>query len=665
MENSEEICVIFHIIEDESNKPTLFNVYLAFDKTNAIDVNAPLKLRDEYFPKLKDKLFTYIILNIDNVDAKFLITLYYAANHITIIKSKRIGVSYEIINQIFCDGKSSFIEKIVFDDSNGKKMEVKNFDNIGNKYRKRFLIVNSPITINLPIKFDKIKQKLSYKIVALPENKTLVYEIKEPEKITKITIDLEQFQSIQSSIQELMKEYNKDKMSKILKDIKKYKTYFRQNLINKEDFDWDIKELNAFYHYQAFHLLLLSKTSKNNSLLEYFRLSREVYNKFYLQLFNNFDLNYYDKILAITALFSILIFDSRKEANKYCILGEYEMITFTNLKFECYKYAFNYINKIIEELKEESFIFLPLLQVSTGYGIDLNSDDNKTKVFELSMLNSEMIKRHLKNLIPNFLFRVKHCSIKDVRGATDEKTGVTFIYESTIFKNNIPLEIHECMTLRPKDSAVNITFTLSHEIFMHKNLRSVDSSDEGKITPTKFIGPKLNIKTFFYTDKSKFCNCLAIYKKKDNVNNIPEKGESGRFFEYFFEDDNNNEESNIKHKIIYTLKTYTGFGDLIDKVELIVSKDADGLKKYIEQKILDNNAKPLYEKKMLGLKRNRVESKDITSSSAENCNEDMAQNVESESQEQEKSDDKDEEEESEGDNYLIKEEIDRKYNIVI
>ena len=68
---------------------------------------------------------------------------------------------------------------------------------------------------------------------------------------------------------------------------------------------------------------------------------------------------------------------------------------------------------------------------------------------------------------------------------------------------------------------------------------------------------------------------------------------------------------------------------------------------------------------MLGLKRNRVESKDITSSSAENCNEDMAQNVESESQEQEKSDDKDEEEESEGDNYLIKEEIDRKYNIVI
>ena len=95
-----------------------------------------MKLREEYFSKLKDKLFTYIILNIDNVEAKFLITLYYAANHITIIKSKRIGVSYEIINQIFCDGKSSFIEKIVFDDSNGKKMEVKNFDNIWNKYRK-------------------------------------------------------------------------------------------------------------------------------------------------------------------------------------------------------------------------------------------------------------------------------------------------------------------------------------------------------------------------------------------------------------------------------------------------------------------------------------------------------------------------------------------------
>jgi hypothetical protein len=63
-------------------------------------------------------------------------------------------------------------------------------------------------------------------------------------------------------------------------------------------------------------------------------------------------------------------------------------------------------------LKEDSFIFLPLLQVNSGYSLDLNTNGEKKEIFELSMINVKMIQRHLKHLMPKFIFRVNHPSIQ-------------------------------------------------------------------------------------------------------------------------------------------------------------------------------------------------------------------------------------------------------------
>ena len=125
------------------------------------------------------------------------------------------------------------------------------------------------------------------------------------------------------------------------------------------------------------------------------------------------------------------------------------------------------------KLKEDSFIFLPLLQVTSGYGIDLNSDDNKTEIFELSMINVYMVKNHLKILIPKFLIRADNRGIKDVRGCMDRHTGIMCIYEKKIFRNNIPLDVNDYMNLRSKDSAINLSFAIPHELLIHKNLRTV------------------------------------------------------------------------------------------------------------------------------------------------------------------------------------------------
>ena len=161
---------------------------------------------------------------------------------------------------------------------------------------------------------------------------------------------------------------------------------------------------------------------------------------------------------------------------------------------------------------------------------------------------------------------------------------------------------------------------------MHKKFRFDMVSIDGKKTPIKFIGLKFDIKSFFYTNEKANLDCLAIYtKKKEKLKNLPENGESGRMFEYFF-----GNEDKIGKPLIYILKTYIGFGDLINKVNLVVDRDADKLLDYINKKIQDGNAKPLLKNELLNRKRKREELKDII----ENNNNDF----ESEEKEEEEDD---------------------------
>lgn len=286
------------------------------------------------------------------------------------------------------------------------------------------------------------------------------------------------------------------------------------------------------------------------------------------------------------------------------------------------------------------------------------------------MMNIDMVKSHLKLLMPKFFIRVDNIGIRDIRGCMDRHTGIMCIYENTIFRNIIRLEVNDYMNQRPKDSAINIFFTISHELFMHKNLRSVFSNPKGKETTTKFNGPKLDIKTFFYTNKNSFYNCLTSYTKtKNKLDTVPDKGESGQNFESFFKKNDNNNiiiniENDIEHKIIHILKSYVGFGDLLEKVDLIINNNIDGLINYINQKIKDDNVKPLFEKKVLNQKRNRPKS-----NVNENYIEDKTHNKENAFREEDEENDEEseyeDEDEDEDDNYLIKVENKGANNIII
>ena len=607
MFNPNKPCVIFHIKEGKDLSSTCpFTIRFEFEPEKTIAFNEPFQLKDKLFTKKKDKISTNILITIGEIKMTFLINLYYAENHITIFKSKKIGVSYEIINQISYYGDSKPLEQISFKDADDDNIIVKDYDNIGNQYRRRFLIVNCPIEIDLPIKYENIKQNSSYKVVVLPTKKILVFQINSEKKNEKTNLDIDGFKLVQNRIDNLINKYSKDELNNISNELKKYNSYFDQALISKEDFDWKFEELQAFYYYHFFRMFYFSKTEKNDKLKEYYNNAIKIFCYNYKILLNTFEINIYNKILAIKSLYSIINYDSTNDKNKNYLIGSYTFMTYKSCKEQCYIYSMKYLNEIIEELKEDSFIFYPILQVNSGSNIDLNSEDSKNEIFEISMLNVEMIKNHLKSLMPKFIFIAKHPTIDDTRGAIIKNTGIIFIYESNIFHNTLGYSIEEYKSRLPKDAAINISFTLSHEIFMHQKFRSDMTSPDGKKTPLKFIDLRFNIKTFYFANNKNDLDCLAIFSKSgDKLKTIPDKGESGRMFEYFFEDPDR-----IENNIIHILKSYLGFGDLIDNVGLVINRKVDELINYINQKFKDKNVKPLLENEFLNKKREREELKD-------------------------------------------------------
>ena len=419
--------VIFHIKEIKELVSTCsFSIRFEFDKKEITNLNDIYNLKREYFPKKKDKITTYIYLTIDDIKMKFLIDLYYAENHITIIKSKNIGVAYEIINQISYEENNFPLGQICFKENDNNDIIVKDYDNIGNKFRRRFLVVNAPIKNDLAINFDKLKNNMSYKVVLLPKNKNLVYEIKEPEKIEKINLDLEQFKLVQNRIENVLKAGTEEEIKDISKELEKYNKYFDQILINKEDFDWKFEEFQPFYFYLKFNLFYKSKNETAAELIEYYQNSLSIFSQNYDEILFTFEISNYDKVLAIKSLYIMICYDSLN--NDSYILGSYQFLSLYNNKYDCYKYAFKFLNDIIDNLSEDSFIFYRILQANSGKSIDINSEDNKNEVFEISMLNVEMIKSHLKSLIPKFLFTVNHPGNTKISGATEKNTGIIYIF---------------------------------------------------------------------------------------------------------------------------------------------------------------------------------------------------------------------------------------------
>ena len=561
------------------------NVKFGFCDTKIIDLKKAFLIDDKYFCKLKDKFKTHIIITTDNHYIKFIITLYYGENHITIFKSNTIGICLEIINMIFYSF-GNFLDKIDFE--NG--ISVVDYDIIGNLFRRRFLVINFLINIKLNINNLKMEEQKSYKISLLPKD-IIVQENQETNKLFKEEIkNIKEMKRINGEIDKIVDKGDFNKIKNMISQLSPYDEYFNQDLMNKSEFKWNTDEFECYYHYFKFKLYLLRCCGIISEKVEYYSSAIKIFFDIYEQLKLIPDISNYEKICAITSLYRRLKSDCENKENHIHSIGKYKLVYMNeNNKNKCYNLVYKFVSNIIDNLKENSFIFLPILQANSGFIKDINSKDKKD-IFELSMINENMIKNHLKSLLPKVIFIIRHPIIKLKRGSTDKNTGNIFIYESSIFRNNLNKSFDNIINNNPEDSAVIISFVILHEIFMHKKIRSNPDFFPGRETPSKFIGPNLDIKNFYYSNNKHNLDPLSIYNKNEDKNKIPEEGEYGKMFEYFSE--------NEKLEIIHSLKKYLGFGDLLQKVDLIVDQNLDGLRSYVKNKIEKGEVQPLIKDKI-------------------------------------------------------------------
>ena len=576
--------IVFHIVEDNLNPTKFLEIKLGFCSSEKIDLSKTFIINDKYFTKQKDKFKTNIFLTTENNKIKFLITLYYGENHISIFKSNNIGGCFEVI-QMFFNSFGNPLNTIKFANGNNGEAIVTHYDTFQNLYRRRFLAINYPINIKLNINnLFKMEEKKNYKINLLP-NDIIVQENLELPKLEKKEIkDLKEMKILNAAIDKIIKDRDTSKIKYIENKLAPYDDYYNQDLMNKEEFNWNSDEFTGYYHYFKFKLFLLNSCEISSRKIEYYLKAIKIFSDIYEQLKLINDVSVYEKIRAITSFYRKLRNDAENKENKKHLIGEYKLLNMNSTKNKCYNLVYQFLINIIDNLKENSYIFLPILQANSGFSENINSNDKKN-IFEISMININMIKRHLKSLMPKLLFIIRHPTIELKRGSTDKKTGNIFIYESSIFRNTINKSIDDIINNYPEDAAIMISFVVLHEIFMHKAIRSNRDFVPGRETPPKFIGPKLDIKNFYYSHNKHNLDPLSIYNKKKDNNKIDDDGESGKMLEYFFEDE--------KLEIISSLKKYLGFSELLNKVNLIVAENLDELHSLVKNKIQKGEVKLL------------------------------------------------------------------------
>ena len=357
--------IVFHVVDDKRCPTKFLDIKFDFCISKKIDLNKTFFISDKYFTKRKDKFKTNIILTTDQNKIKFIITIYYGENHITIFKSNNIGICYEII-QMFFNSLGNPLDKIAFAHGNNKEIFVTHYDSIENKFRRRFLAVNFPINIKLNINnLNKMKENSSYKINIL-SNDIIIQENQESAKLEKKEIkDLDEMKKINVEVDKIIDHEDLNKIEKIKIKLSPYDEYFNQNLFNKGEFNWSSDEFICYYHYFKFKIFLLYKCGISSRKMEYYFYALKIYSNIYEQLKLIPDVSDYDKICAITSLYRKLKSDAENKENKKHSIGEYKLIYMkdNNNKTKCYNLVYKFVNKIIDNLKENSFIFLPILQV--------------------------------------------------------------------------------------------------------------------------------------------------------------------------------------------------------------------------------------------------------------------------------------------------------------
>ena len=234
----------------------------------------------------------------------------------------------------------------------------------------------------------------------------------------------------------------------------------------------------------------------------------------------------------------------------------------------------NFNEKFIDNITEKSEMYLFLLQINSGSGINKLTNDLTAK---FSMLKAEQIKEHLRNSLPNHIIRVNYfCGFL---GLTFNEAMCTVISEKDIFGTFFSKkELKGGDTDEKYNRRLILSNVMQHERFGHiifsMNFYSF-KQDKGNIYMNEYEDDEPSSPRQFYQitkeenkQKEKLIEIVEILtnKSEDNV----KKGESGMAFNVFL---TRGDENNMN---ILTDRE-SDFSKIFKRPELFASEDLTDL----------------------------------------------------------------------------------------
>ena len=223
-----------------------------------------------------------------------------------------------------------------------------------------------------------------------------------------------------------------------------------------------------------------------------------------------------------------------------------------------YKNCYDFLDKFIDELNEDSFLLEILYLLDSD--IANNRIYENVRIFQLSLLSLSQIKEHLKSIIPDVIVRKLNSKCNQCNAGYFRENGIMEFFEGTLYVNKdfnylnsilIDNEDNDCKYTLP------LLMLFFFELFNYVKFR-LDNSESKK--PSYFYNPYDNYNLYFHY--------------------IDEEGK--RLFEYYI--------SNEIEIIEYLKFSFLPNKELMN-VKLWTSNDLSELRQIIKKKIEINNFK--------------------------------------------------------------------------
>ena len=487
------------------------------------------------------------------------------------------GITYELI---FKDEESLHIS------NENENLNFSKYDEMDTENRKRLLLINCPlndININgIPFKFKDYKfdffkgnsfqysiYNINKKLICSSEIKLIKIEEDIPSYISKHNYKLNEFyselkefskkeDSDSKNIENIIEKYKEIESFEI--EFIKYQKHILEKNLDNQDF------INLFFIKSLYDVIV----NKKNKILKNKKYLRKVIfflEKYKKRVIKDKYLSIFQKILVLRIYCYLFMRSSGIENFKnqnfqYLIISKAE-------ENSVFKLCFNFINSFIDKLKVKSKLFFPLLQINSGIGYYTKKD----KVYSFNMMNLNMIKEHLREIIPDILIfhKTKRTNNKVITYPNDGtivfNTEYVFkMYNVEYFQKKPENEVEE---ITIKNNAMILFRYLFHEMMGHKKFMYKDYKDSD--SPKKSITSDNQIITL--VDES--------YKNNDNPNywkiltdtdiECLNRGDSlegflGRYGNIF---------------LIHLFDKIKNVGFLLDRVDIFVEEDLNLLAKSI------------------------------------------------------------------------------------